>query len=59
MASFDALIEWLILRNISLFPVYIPLLQPLCTHYYIDPQTNTVTSSPDRNTPHGLGSVHK
>ena len=31
-----------------------PFLQPLFTHYYIDPQTNTITFSPDRNTQHIL-----
>ena len=40
------------LCNISYFPVSTPLLQPLCTHHYIDPQNNTITASTDRNTQH-------
>ena len=40
------------LRNISPFLTTPLSYNPFCTHYYIDPQTNTITSSPDRNTQH-------
>ena len=39
----------LVLSCPHLFP------QPLFTHYYIDPWTNTITSSPNRNTQHKVG----
>ena len=37
---------------ISVLSCLHPFLKPLLTHYYIDPETNTITSSPDRNTQH-------
>ena len=44
----------IIIDVILVLPVYTTFLQPFCTHYYIDPQTNKITVSPDRNTQHIL-----